>query len=49
MLDNNFDYRKKINKFPNLFDSNFQAKIVDNIWDILNEVLLEKIDWVRFD
>jgi len=38
-----------IEKFPNLFDRDFQAKLVDNIWDILGEVIIEPIDWVKFD
>ena len=47
--ENSKDLDEIKEKFPNLFDRNFQAKLVDNIWDILQEVITEQIDWVRFD
>jgi ATP-dependent Lon protease len=47
--ENSKDLDEIIEKFPNLFDRDFQAKLVDNIWDILGEVIIEPIDWVRFD
>ena len=47
--ENSKDLEEIKDKFPKLFDDNFQAKLVDNIWDILNEVLLEKVEWIRFD
>jgi ATP-dependent Lon protease len=47
--ENSKDLDEIIEKFPNLFDINFQAKLVDNIWDILREIIIEHIDWVRFD
>ena len=44
---NNLD--EIIDKFPTIFDRNFQAKTIENIWEILEEVIQEPIDWVRFD
>ena len=40
---------KITDKFPTLFDRDFEVKLIDNIWDILSIVLEDKIDWVRFD
>jgi endopeptidase La len=36
-------------KFTNLFDENFKVKSVENIWDILNEVITEPLEWIRFN
>ena len=47
--ENQKDLDEIIDKFPTLFDRNFQAKTIENIWEILGEVILEPIDWVRFD
>ena len=35
-------------KFPNLFDTNFTAKTVNTIWEILDHVLLNKLDYQKF-
>jgi ATP-dependent Lon protease len=47
--ENSKDLDEIKEKFPNLYDRDFQAKLVDNIWDILEEIIDEPIDWVRFD
>ena len=47
--ENSKDLDEIKEKFPNLFDNDFQAKLIDNIWDILQEVIIEPIDWIRFD
>jgi ATP-dependent Lon protease len=48
--ENQKDLDEIMDKFPNLFDNiNFQAKTIENIWEILNEVIQDPIDWVRFD
>ena len=47
--ENSKDLDEIIEKFPNLFDRDFQVKLIDNIWDILGEVITESIDWIRFD
>ncbi len=47
--ENSHDLDEIINKFPTLFDDNFKVKSVDNIWDVLDIVLVKKMDWVRFD
>ncbi len=47
--ENQKDLDEIINKFPTLFDENFQVKTINNIWDILNCVIDEPIDWIRFD
>jgi len=36
-------------KYPTLFDGEFEAKIVETIWEVLDEVISEPIDWIRFD
>lgn len=46
--ENEQDLNEIIRKFPLLFDSNFNAKTVSNIWEILDIVLLDKIEYVRF-
>ena len=35
-------------KFPNLFDDNFTTKSISNIWQVLDLVLLEKLDFNKF-
>ena len=47
--ENSKDLDDITNKFTNLLDCNFQVKFVENIWDILNEVIQDKINWIRFD
>ena len=47
--ENSKDLDDITNKFTNLLDCNFQVKFVENIWDILNEVIHDRINWVRFD
>ena len=36
-------------KYPTLFDGEFEAKTIETIWEVLNEVISEPIDWIRFD
>ena len=43
------DLDEIIEKFPNIFNEKFKVKTIDTIWDILNEVIEEKIDWIKFD
>jgi ATP-dependent Lon protease len=47
--DNSHDLDEIINKFPTLFDDNFKVKQIDCIWDVLDTVLIKKLNWVRFD
>jgi endopeptidase La len=35
-------------KFPNLFDEKFFVKTVKNIWEILDQVLITKLDYQKF-
>lgn len=35
-------------KYPTLFDGEFEAKTIETIWEVLNEVISEPIDWVKF-
>jgi ATP-dependent Lon protease len=43
------DLNEIIDKYPLIFDKDFQVKTIDNIWDILNEIFIDKIEWIRFD
>ena len=47
--ENSKDLDEIIEKFPNLFDDKFRVKMIETIWDILNEVISDRIDWIRFD
>jgi endopeptidase La len=47
--ENNHDLNEIKNKFPKLFNNNFNVKTIENIWEILDIVLLKKINWIRFD
>ena len=47
--ENSNDMEQIKEKFTNLFDENFKVKSVENIWDILNEVITEPIEWIRFN
>lgn len=47
--DNEQDLNEIRTKFPYLIGSNFNVRIVRNIWDILDVVMVDKIDYVRFD
>jgi len=47
--ENEHDLNEIKDKFPKLFNNNFKAKIIENIWDILNIALLKKEKWSRFD
>lgn len=46
--ENSKDLDEIKEKFPNLFDNNFKAKVVNNIWEILKEVILDDVKWVTF-
>jgi ATP-dependent Lon protease len=46
--DNKQDLNEIKEKYVDLFDKKFQAKTVNNIWEILDIVLLEKVNWVKF-
>ena len=35
-------------KFPTLFNDKFMVKIINNIWEILDLVLVKKLDYVKF-
>jgi ATP-dependent Lon protease len=35
-------------KFPNLFDAKFSVLTVKNIWEILDQVLIKKMDYQKF-
>lgn len=47
--ENQKDLDEIVEKFPTLFDGNFQAKTIENIWEVLSEVIQEPIDLIRFD
>jgi len=47
--ENQTDLNEIKEKFPTIFNENFNVKLVDNIWDILNEVTDEKINWIKFN
>lgn len=42
------DLEEITEKFPNLFDAQFTAKTVKNIWEILDQVLMKKLDYQKF-
>jgi endopeptidase La len=46
--ENEQDLREILNKFSNLEDEKFKIRIIENIWEILELVLLEKIEYNRF-
>jgi len=46
--DNKKDVEEITDKFPNLFNDNFEVKMIETIWDILDIVLTEKLDWIKF-
>jgi len=46
--DNKKDVEEITDKFPNLFNENFEVKTIETIWDILDIVLTEKLDWIKF-
>jgi endopeptidase La len=47
-FENLKDLEEIKNKFPSLFDKNFSVKTVNNIWDILDLVLLKKFNYQKF-
>ncbi len=47
--ENSHDLDEIITKFPNLFGKDFNVKMVENIWDVLDIVLTKSLPWVRFD
>ncbi len=47
--ENSHDLEEITNKFPTLFDESFKVQMVENIWDVLDIVLINKLNWVRFD
>jgi ATP-dependent Lon protease len=47
--ENSHDLDEIINKFPTLFDDNFKVHMIENIWQVLEHVLLEQIEWIRFN
>jgi endopeptidase La len=47
--ENSRDLDEIKEKYPTLFDGEFEAKTVETIWEVLNEVISEPIDWIRFD
>ncbi len=47
--DNSQDLEEITNKFPNLIDESFNVFMVENIWEVLEHVLLDKISWTRFN
>lgn len=47
--ENQKNLNEIINKFPNLFDSNFKIKTVENIYEVLKEVILEPINWNKLE
>ena len=47
--ENSRDLDEIKEKYPTLFDGEFEAKTIETIWEVLNEVISEPIDWIRFD
>lgn len=47
-FENLKDLEEIIDKFPNLFNEHFSVKTISNIWEILNIVLMQKFDSIRF-
>ena len=47
--ENNKDLDEIKEKFPTLFDKDFQVKTIETIWDILKEVILEPIEWNKIN
>ena len=47
--ENEHDLKEILVKFPYLVEENFNIKMVSNIWEILDIVLINKIDYIRFD
>ena len=46
--ENKKDVEEIKEKFPNLFNENFEIKTIETILDILDIVLIEKLDWIKF-
>jgi ATP-dependent Lon protease len=46
--ENEKDLNEIIEKFPNLICRNFNVEIIENIWQILDKVLMQKCEFVRF-
>lgn len=46
--ENKKDLDEIIEKFPSLINSSFNVEIIDNIWDILDKVLIRKINYIKF-
>lgn len=47
--ENSRDLDEIKEKYPILFNGEFEAKTIESIWEVLNEVISEPIDWIRFD
>ena len=47
--ENSKDLDEIKDKFSTLFDRDFVVKMVENVWEILDEVILDPIEWIRFD
>ena len=46
-FENKKDLDEIIEKHPDLFNLDFTVEMINNIYDILDRVLLDKIDYVR--
>jgi endopeptidase La len=46
--ENKKDLDEIIEKFPTLFNENFKARTVESIWEILDLVLVTKLDYLKF-
>jgi ATP-dependent Lon protease len=46
--ENEKDLNEIIEKFPNLFCRNFNVEMIEDIWQILDKVLIQKCEFVRF-
>lgn len=47
-LENKLDLDEILLKFPSLTSEDFTIEMVDNIWDILDKVMVEKLSYVKF-
>ena len=47
--ENSHDLDEILYKYPNLVNNEFQIVMIENIWQVLENVLLSNINWIRFD
>jgi ATP-dependent Lon protease len=48
-MENKQDLAEILLKFPDLIDNNFNVKMVNNIWDVLDLVLIKPFEYIRFN